>query len=89
MMFCKDLYQSIISIYIENFLSYHPNISARGEIHFFENDRLYEKGLQSYLMKMPLTSKGQIVLTKSAAVWYQNDVNKVLERHKSNSKKFN
>ena len=70
-------------------MSYHPNISARGEIHFFENDRLYEKGLQNYVMKMPLTSGSQIVLTKSAAVWYQNDVNKVLERHKSNGKKIN
>ena len=39
--------------------------------------------MESYVKQMPLAKKDQIVLTKTGAVWYQNDVIKVLERHKS------
>ena len=64
-------------------MNHHPNISAKGEIHFFADDKLYEKGIQNYISQMPLASKEQKVLVKTWAVWNQNDVIKVLERQKS------
>ena len=57
-------------------------MAVTGEIPFFESDRRYKLGLKSYIMHMPAAAKDQLVLAKSPAVWYQNDVNKVLLRHK-------
>jgi len=71
------------TITLGTFLNHHPNISAKGEIHFFADDKLYEKGIQNYISQMPLASKEQKVLVKTWAVWNQNDVIKVLERQKS------
>lgn len=35
------------------FLSYHPNLAVTGEISFFENDTLYNRGIEEYVKKMP------------------------------------
>ena len=57
-------------------------MAVTGEIPFFERERRYKMGLKSYVMHMPAAAKDQLILAKSPAVWYQNDVNKVLLRHK-------
>ena len=59
-------------------------MAVTGEIPFFESDRRYKMGIKSYIMKMPAAAKDQLTLAKSPAVWYQNDVIKVLKRHKGN-----
>ena len=59
-------------------------MAVTGEIPFFESDRRYKMGIKSYIMKMPAAAEDQLTLAKSPAVWYQNDVIKVLKRHKGN-----
>ena len=44
----------------------HPNIkTARGEVHFFDRDLNFEKGLNWYRRKLPRTSAGEIAVEKS------------------------
>lgn len=44
------------------FLSLSPwvNIPEKAEIHFFDWDNNYEKGLEAYLEDMPLGTPGQV-----------------------------
>jgi len=86
---CKKLPDAIVlgvkkcgTITLETFLNYHPNVAATGEIPFFENDSKYKQGIVSFLQKMPNSRPDQITISKSPAVWYQEDVLKVLRRHK-------
>ncbi|CAA9994954.1 unnamed protein product, partial [Nesidiocoris tenuis] len=44
----------------------HPGIQkAAGEVHFFDRDDNYNKGLDWYRKKMPHSFKGQITIEKS------------------------
>ena len=44
----------------------HPNIkTARGEVHFFDRDLNYKKGLNWYIRKLPHTSAGEIAVEKT------------------------
>ena len=62
------------------FLNYHPNIAATGEISFFENYKNYLRGPDYYIRQMPYARKDQVVLAKSKGVWYQKHLHAVLHR---------
>ncbi|KAI6184256.1 hypothetical protein M3Y97_00576500 [Aphelenchoides bicaudatus] len=49
-------------------LQLHPQIvAAKREVHFFDDETLYEKGLDWYREQMPLASNDQIVIEKTPA----------------------
>lgn len=49
-------------------LNLHPRIQkAAGEVHFFDRDENYIKGLNWYRNKMPNTFKGQITIGNGKA----------------------
>lgn len=53
----------------------HPNIQkAAGEIHFFDKDDNYKKGLEWYRKKMPHSFKGQITIEKSPSYFITPEV---------------
>lgn len=56
-------------------LGIHPNIAtARGEIHYFDRDENFSKGVQWYIERMPQTTPGQITVEKSPSYFIAADV---------------
>ncbi|ELT90113.1 hypothetical protein CAPTEDRAFT_89088 [Capitella teleta] len=50
------------------FLGMHPQIKiAPDEVHFFDKDDRYERGLEWYRQQMPMSSPGQLTMEKSPA----------------------
>ena len=80
---CHCYFFNILS-FSANFLSYHPNIVTTSlpgwEISFFENDKAFEKGADSYLKMMPNAKGERKILVKNKSIWYDKDVLKVLIR---------
>lgn len=57
------------------YLFLHPQIQkAAGEVHFFDRDDNYEKGLDWYRRKMPYSFKGQITIEKSPSYFVTPEV---------------
>lgn len=55
-------------------LGSHPDIvTAVGEVHYFDSDVNYSKGLQWYINKMPLSTPEQITLEKSPSYFVKKD----------------
>ncbi|KAK0174818.1 hypothetical protein PV327_010545 [Microctonus hyperodae] len=53
----------------------HPQIQkAAGEVHFFDRDENYEKGLEWYRKKMPYSLNGQITIEKSPSYFVTPEV---------------
>ncbi|XP_034935571.1 heparan sulfate glucosamine 3-O-sulfotransferase 1 [Chelonus insularis] len=53
----------------------HPQIQkAAGEVHFFDRDENYERGLEWYRKKMPYSLKGQITIEKSPSYFVTPEV---------------
>ncbi|XP_070161731.1 heparan sulfate glucosamine 3-O-sulfotransferase 5 [Polyergus mexicanus] len=53
----------------------HPQIQkAAGEVHFFDRDDNYGKGLEWYRRKMPYSFKGQITIEKSPSYFVTSEV---------------
>lgn len=60
----------------------HPRIQkAAGEVHFFDRDENYWKGLEWYRKKMPHSFRGQITIEKSPSYFVMPEVS-------HNSKRF-
>lgn len=54
-----------------NMLKLHPDIeTASGEVHFFDRNATYRKGLEWYKNRMPLTGKGKITVEKTPAYFH-------------------
>jgi len=53
----------------------HPKIQkATGEVHFFDRDENYNKGLEWYRMQMPHSYYGQITIEKSPSYFVTPEV---------------
>lgn len=53
----------------------HPRIQkAGGEVHFFDRDENYLKGLDWYRKKMPHSFRGQITIEKSPSYFVSPEV---------------
>lgn len=53
----------------------HPRIQkAGGEVHFFDRDENYMKGLEWYRKKMPHSFRGQITIEKSPSYFVSPEV---------------
>ncbi|KAK9512855.1 hypothetical protein O3M35_001181 [Rhynocoris fuscipes] len=53
----------------------HPGVQkAAGEVHFFDRDENYNKGLEWYRKKMPHSFKGQITIEKSPSYFVTPEV---------------
>lgn len=53
----------------------HPRIQkAGGEVHFFDRDENYLKGLEWYRKKMPHSFRGQITIEKSPSYFVSPEV---------------
>lgn len=53
----------------------HPRIQkAAGEVHFFDRDENYWKGLEWYRKKMPYSFRGQITIEKSPSYFVMPEV---------------
>lgn len=49
-----------------NMLNSHPDIvAAKGEVHYFDRDENFNKGIQWYIDRMPLTAGRQLTIEKS------------------------
>ena len=58
-----------------NMLKIHPEIfAAKTEIHYFDRDENFFKGVQWYIEKMPFTNKNQITIEKSPSYFVVDDV---------------
>lgn len=56
-------------------LNLHPDIQkAPGEVHFFDRDENYLKGLEWYRRKMPHSFHGQITIEKSPSYFVTPEV---------------
>lgn len=56
----------------------HPRIQkAAGEVHFFDRDENYWKGLEWYRKKMPHSFRGQITIEKSPSYFVTPEVSAV------------
>lgn len=56
-------------------LNLHPRIQkAAGEVHFFDRDENYIKGLEWYRKKMPHSFRGQITIEKSPSYFVTPEV---------------
>jgi superoxide dismutase len=56
-------------------LNLHPHIQkAAGEVHFFDRDENYLKGLEWYRRKMPHSFRGQITIEKSPSYFVTPEV---------------
>ena len=56
-------------------LNLHPRIQkAAGEVHFFDRDENYLKGLEWYRRKMPHSFRGQITIEKSPSYFVTPEV---------------
>lgn len=59
------------------FLKLHPDIKAAGpEIHFFDVQQNYEKGLDWYINQMPAVAEGQLATEKTPGYFHTRDVPK-------------
>merc|ERR1712032_806630 len=67
---------------LARFIKYHPSMQTRGEVHFFERDDYYEKGIEYYRSKMPKASDDQVVLAETPALFQQYDPIRVLKRQR-------
>lgn len=53
----------------------HPRIQkAAGEVHFFDRDENYNRGLEWYRKKMPYSFRGQITIEKSPSYFVMPEV---------------
>lgn len=53
----------------------HPMVQkAAGEVHFFDRDVNYNKGLEWYRMQMPHSYQGQITIEKSPSYFVTPEV---------------
>ena len=58
-----------------NMLKLHPEIfAARSEIHYFDRDENFFKGVQWYIEKMPFTNKNHITIEKSPSYFVVDHV---------------
>lgn len=58
-------------------LNLHPRIQkAAGEVHFFDRDENYLKGLEWYRKKMPHSFRGQITIEKSPSYFVTPEVSR-------------
>ena len=58
-----------------NMLNIHPDIvSAREEVHFFDRNENYEKGVDWYISRMPRTTSTQITIEKTPSYFVHDDV---------------
>lgn len=56
----------------------HPRIQkAAGEVHFFDRDENYSKGLEWYRKKMPHSFRGQITIEKSPSYFVTPEVRRL------------
>ena len=56
-------------------LALHPRVQkAAGEVHFFDRDENYKKGLEWYRRKMPHSFRGQITIEKSPSYFVTPEV---------------
>lgn len=56
----------------------HPMVQkAAGEVHFFDRDDNYNRGLEWYRMQMPHSYVGQITIEKSPSYFVTSEVSKV------------
>ncbi len=56
-------------------LQSHPDIeSAKGEVHYFDDDEHYAMGLEWYISRMALTAPGQTTIEKSPSYFITRDV---------------
>merc|ERR1712032_681708 len=69
---------------LAKFINFHPSMKTTGEIHYFERDDYYQKGIDYYRRQMPRASDDQVVLAKTPAIFQQYDPIKVLKRQKEN-----
>lgn len=59
-------------------LNLHPRIQkAAGEVHFFDRDENYIKGLEWYRKKMPHSFRGQITIEKSPSYFVTPEVRNI------------
>lgn len=57
----------------------HPRVQkAAGEVHFFDRDENYNRGLEWYRMKMPHSYHGQITIEKSPSYFVTPEVSRHL-----------
>lgn len=57
----------------------HPMVQkAAGEVHFFDRDENYNRGLEWYRMKMPHSYQGQITIEKSPSYFVTPEVSQTL-----------
>lgn len=55
----------------------HPMVQkAAGEVHFFDRDENYEKGLEWYRSQMPHSYRGQVTIEKSPSYFVTPEVSK-------------
>ena len=60
---------------LTNMLKIHPDIcAARTEIHYFDREENFFKGIQWYIDKMPFTKKNQITIEKSPSYFVVDKV---------------
>lgn len=57
----------------------HPQIQkAAGEVHFFDRNENYDKGLEWYRKKMPYSFKGQVTIEKSPSYFVTPEVSTLI-----------
>lgn len=72
-----------------NMLRTHPEIfAAVGEVHFFDRDVNFEKGIQWYIDQMPCTKKMQITIEKSPSYFTTESVPARIKTFSANIKLF-
>lgn len=60
----------------------HPRIQkAAGEVHFFDRDENYWKGLEWYRKKMPHSFRGQITIEKSPSYFVTPEVSRKMSKY--------
>ncbi|XP_017787193.1 PREDICTED: uncharacterized protein LOC108569938 [Nicrophorus vespilloides] len=63
-------------------LNLHPRVQkAAGEVHFFDRDENYNKGLEWYRMKMPHSYSGQVTIEKSPSYFVTPEVFPIKNLH--------
>lgn len=60
---------------LTNMLKSHPHItSPKGEVHFFDRDEIFRKGVNWYIKRMPYTTPDQISIEKSPSYFVTPEV---------------
>lgn len=68
----------------------HPRVQkAAGEVHFFDRDENYYKGLDWYRKKMPHSFRGQITIEKSPSYFVTPEVSALRNAHNESTKYCN